>query len=197
MAHAKTIAEFIPSVEEALLYKRKWMQSGGRDYATYIDLLRTFKEPPVSIDVLTRQCELIYKAYNQRAAIERRSISANYLLTIDNLTERLSDGDLSLPDNIINGNIGDQFVFAVMFCHHSNPNVYFGCSDIIMNIIVALNKFDHFWNQELNNVVLRKYTIFHSVMNAFVRYYHLECLSHLELDILLRKASEKIMEEKQ
>lgn len=193
MAHATTFETFIPSVEEALFYKREWLRSETTDRTNYDELSSAFSTNSENEDAFTRQCELIYRAYNQRAKIERRILSANYLMSISNLKERIFNGDLTLPDEIIKGNDGEQFVFAVMFCHHSNPTVYYACTGNTRHIIVELNKFDCFWNQELKEQDLKNYVLFHSVMNSFVKYYHIETLSHLELDIMLRNASKLLV----
>ena len=49
---------------------------------------------------------------------------------------------------------------------------------------------------ELHEMELKKYALFHSVMDSFVNYYHLEKLSHIELDIMLRGIS-RIIEKKE
>lgn len=195
MEHAKTIKEFIPSVEEALLFKREWIAT-KTDYASYKELSSAFVNKTLTKEILSKQCNLIYRTYNQRAAIKKRLLSAEYLMSIDNLEGRLLGGDLSLPDEIVRGNSGNQFVFAVMFCHHSNPSAFYGCTGNSIHTIIELNKHDRFWNMELHEMELKKYALFHSVMDSFVNYYHLEKLSHIELDIMLRGIS-RIIEKKE
>ncbi len=82
------------------------------------------------------------------------------------------------------------YVFSVMFCHHSNPDSYFGCTSPVREVLVNLNRLDRFFLNDFTMNDLMDYPYFHNIMTHFVKYYHLESLTHLELDIMLRKASE-------
>lgn len=185
MAHAPTFNEFIPSVEEALLYKREWMLSNDGDYDRYITLSNVFSNRTA----FKEQCYQIYHTYAPRQDAGLRDMSAKYLETHPDILARLDKGDISAVDELKRFAGGNQYVFATMYCHHFNSKAYYAFSNPICNCLVRLNQLDEFCYlfEERN---LYDYQYFHNIMTQFVKYYHLESLTHLELDIMLRKASE-------
>lgn len=186
MEHAKKISEFIPSVEEALLYKREWRLKGGQDFNHYQRLKVLFENPANTQDALIAQCEEIYRSYdcyhigNVQQTVDR-------IAQIQNFNNRVKQGDIGV---VMQLQPSSGYVFSVMFCHHSNPEGYFGCTSPVREVLVKLNELDSFYKSDFEASDLTDYPYFHNIMTHFVKYYHLESLTHLELDIMLRKANE-------
>jgi hypothetical protein len=186
MEHANKLSEFIPSVEEALLYKREWRLQGGQDFDHYQRLKVLFENPADTQDVLIAQCEEIYRSYDPRN-IGRVQQAIDGIAHIQDFINRARQGDI---DIVMQLRPFGGYVFSVMFCHHSNTESYFGCTSPVRETLVNLNKFDCFYPGGFTETALTDYLCFHNIMTQFVKYYHLESLTHLELDIMLRKASE-------
>lgn len=185
MEHAKKFSEFIPSVEEALLYKREWRLNGGIDYNHYQNLQVLFANPADTQDTLIAQCKEIYRSYDHRN-IGRVQQAINGIADIQDFISRVNKGDI---DVVMQLRPSGGYVFSVMFCHHSNPDGYYGCTGPVREVLVKLNELDSFCKSNFVADDLTDYPFFHNTMTHFVRYYHLESLTHLELDIMLREAN--------
>lgn len=185
MEHAKKFSEFIPSVEEALLYKREWRLQGGQYFNHYQRLKVLFENPAKTQDALVAQCEEIYRSYDRRN-FGRVQQAINGIADIQDFTSRVNKGDI---DVVMQLRPSGGYVFSVMFCHHSNPEGYFGCTRPVREALVKLNKMDCFYPNDFIEDDLTDYPYFHNIMTHFVEYYHLESLTHLELDIMLRQAN--------
>ena len=185
MSHAQIIEEFIPSVEEALLYMREWMQPNNRIHQNYLRINEVFEAN--TTDYLS-QCEILSSCYRECLAGVSRMDAVNRILAVDSNLSRIKQGDITVVDDIkvINGR--RMYVFATMFCHHHNPNAYYAYSSIVGNMLIRLNRLDHFYNS-FDSEYLKLYPQFHSVMDNFVRYYHLESLTNLQIDVMLNGAN--------
>ena len=93
---------------------------------------------------------------------------------------------MSLVDEIANLDL-NRFVFATMFCNHSNKK-YYGYSQPIGEMLVRLNNRDFFHEQTFEIGHLRIYDNLFNVMTAFVAYYQLSGLTTTQLDIMLKGA---------
>lgn len=140
MEHAKKFSEFVPSVEEALLYKREWMHSDDGDYGRYRDLLDLFSNRAA----IKEQCYQIYQTYASRQKVGLRDKAAKYLETHPDILVRLTKGDISVVGELKGFAGGNQYVFATMYCHHFNPEAYYAFSKPICNCLVRLNQLDEF-----------------------------------------------------
>ncbi len=187
MKHPKTLNEFIPSVEQAKLYTREWRNGNGADRQHYLNLETLFSVHPAA-DRLS-QCHELHAAYKCLMLVNHAD-AANHLATIPNLELRLKNGDPALVKEVSSINGQYQYVFATMFCHHSNPIAYYGFSNPIGEYLKRLNALDGFYGGAINDNALRNYSEYVEIMHSLEKFYHLECLSKLEIDIMLRKASE-------
>ncbi len=186
MEHAKKFSEFIPSVEEALLYKREWRLDGGTDYEHYQNLQVLFANSADTQATLIAQCEEIYRSYDRHHIGNVQQV-VDGIAHIKDFYNRVKQGDIGV---VMQLRRSGGYVFSVMFCHHSNPESYFGCTSPVREVLVKLNELDSFYKSDFMADNLTDYPFFHNIMTQFVKYYHLESLTHLELDIMLRKASE-------
>lgn len=184
MPHAPTFTQFKPSVAEAKLYEEEWEQS--LEYRHYLTLENVFNNNNYSANAFRQRCTELNRAYHCLMFVPYANV-IQHLQNIPNLVIRLNEADLTLVDEIanINGNI--RFVFATMFCNHSNKK-YYGYSRPIGEMLVRLNNRDNFYKQTFDIGHLHLYEFFFDVMNAFVAFYGLHELSTTQLDVMLKGA---------
>ena len=178
----QTLNGFIPSVELAREYRKEWENPSNPDYQRYQKITRLFTR---SNSALIDRCDIIYMAYDHFHR-QRAAAAVSCIAGIKDFTQRAQNGDLSLIGEMRSycGN-----VFSVMFCHHSCTEKYIGFTNPVREMLVRLNNRDHFYNNAFPTAELQDYPTFHVVMQQLIFHYHLNNVSNLELDIMLRQAN--------
>lgn len=128
------------------------------------------------------RCNIIYKAYGHFHR-HRAPEAATCIAGINNFDGRVQNGDISLIGEM-RARCGS--VFSAMFCHHTSPEKYYGCTRPVREVLVRLNDRDSFCNTIFSEVDLMDYPTFHRIMQRLKVFYHLEKISNRDLDIMLR-----------
>lgn len=191
MAHAPTFNEFIPSLEEALLYSREWKRPEREDHNRYLNLTRLFQHSHYNREALIQRCTAIANVYPNSLAGVSRTDAADKIMEVDLDGSRIENGDITVVDAIVD-KIHElchqqKYMFATMFCNHSNPSKYYGYNHEVGSVLVELNRRDQFYIQFDDNY-LRRYVQFYNIMQSFVEYYHLEKLTTTQIDVMLKNA---------
>jgi hypothetical protein len=180
MALPKTFSQFSPSETLAKRYLREWRDS--QDYIKYEQILDAFNNGELEDRVRT-----LNSAYHCTRAVNYNQI-IQHLHTITHLDESLANGE-NIVDAVASVGGRNLFCFGTMYCHHSNPQKYFGYSRDIHMCLQRLNKRDMFNAYNIKHDDLRKYDTFASIMRNLIGYYHLENLQIQEIDIMLKFAN--------
>lgn len=194
MAHAQNFKDFIPTVAEALLYEREWKRPERIEYQRYNHLTNIFSD---TNSTTLQKCELIAKTYTECLRGVSIQDAAFHIDSIKGFANRMKSGDIALVDEIkrINDTKRNMYVFATMYCNHSNPEKFWGYSKQIGIILMNLNAYDKFCLDKMDWETLRTYSKYTEIMNCFVSYYHLQQLTTTQIDIMLRDAYTRYKDE--
>lgn len=169
---------FRPSRKLAEEYYAHWPATA--EYANYQCLHATFAQGGTLLD----RIQALNNAYHCTRPFSYATL-VQHLQNIHNLQDRLLQGE-NIVDTVSNIGGRNMFCFGTMYCHHVNPNAYYGCSSFVHKCLVELNKRDHFFEDALMRDDLRSYVSFSAAMQALVDYYQLEGVGSTKLDIMLR-----------
>lgn len=190
MAQVENIKQIL-SKSKFPLYEKEWKETD--DYQNYLFLNNLFFNKDTS---LTERCLAIAAIYG---GVQHITIPAiiKHFSKIDNLHNRLIQGDKTLVNEMSRINGINLYVFSRMFCHHSNPGAFFGYSSKVSNALVMINDIDSFYGENLRVNNFEPYEVFDCAMKRFVVHYGLEELNKTQLDILLKKINDIVSEKKE
>lgn len=186
MPHALVFADFIPSVEAAKRYYREWRNGNEPDRENYQVIAPLFTTTPTDRAAQCNRLRISYHCLRQTSDAD----AVSHLGTILDLEKRLADGDPAVVNEVAQMNGINEYVFATMFCHHSNPTAYYGYSRPVGKCLMRLNILDGFCNITIDDANLRNYFSFVDIMQSLVAFYHLDGLTKQEIDIMLKKANQ-------
>lgn len=183
MRHATTFNEFRPSVFEALYFLKEWRANtdlvANKQRLDELFLVQPFELSEQSLSEKVHLLNDIYGTHTQETIV-------THLSQINNLELRISQGDLSVVDDIQASQQEGAYSFATKFCHHHNPIAYPFFSFTINNTLYKFENRDHFYGKHYN---YNNYSEFYNAMQAFRNHYGLETCSWFYIDILLKGSS--------
>ena len=184
MQHATTFDGFRPSVFETLYYLKEWRASAkqvaNKQRLDELFLVQPFELSERSLSEKTHLLNSIYRTRIQHELI------VPGLMQLPDLEDRISNGDLSIIEDISGIEIPGSYQFATKFCHHHNPIAYPFYTQEILQELQRLNHRDKFFNKFFNE---RNYMDFYNMIQAFRSHYGLETCSWFYIDILLKGCS--------
>lgn len=174
--------EFRPSKKLAEEYFAQWPATA--EYTNYQCLHAAFAQGGTLLD----RIQALNNAYNCTRPFSFATL-VQHLQNIHNLQDILMQGE-NIVDTVSNIGGRNMFCFGTMYCHHVNPDAYYGYSSLVHKCLVELNKRDHFYGKALKYDELRNYGSFSAIMQALVDFYQIEGIGNTKLDIMLRRGSE-------
>lgn len=191
MAHATTLKTFTPSVDEVKYYVDRWKNPNNKEYIRFKCLEQVFSGRVHNRTTLFNKCVMLNLAYNCCGYVDYELIVSHLLEKLDeNNRRKLEIGDKGIVDILRKVKTGeksstDLYVFTVLFCNHTNPNLFYGFSRPICRTLMILNQQDEFYKinkwQDFWN-----YDFLCTVMDAFREKYNLRGISKTHLDTMLR-----------
>lgn len=128
---------------------------------------------------------------------------ARGILSIENIDNRLNEGDLSLVEEIEKcGNKRDEYSFATKYCSWSNKKNYVIYDNIVGHLLLEYNKQYKFCDKlffldSKKRCSLRKYKDFFEVYQNFTKFYNLDTSNgYKKIDIFLWAYGKIIEQEK-
>ena len=128
------------------------------DYAAQEEIIQNYvKNNPHNISraVVANKVHLLNSFYSTRVPVEE---VVNNILKINNLDERLKDGDLSLVQEIVLCLKKDYLSFATKFCAMHNPNKFPIFDSFINRIFTYLNKNGFFKGTSASQDMFKNFT---------------------------------------
>ncbi|MGL5685560.1 MAG: hypothetical protein ACRCXQ_07195 [Vagococcus fluvialis] len=113
---------------------------------------------------------------------------ARHILGIENIDKRLSEGDLTLIDDIAYVKINEDkhirfYSFATKYCHLHSNDKYSIYDSYVSKVLCYFNEQDKFIDEKLTDDKLRKYEFFDKVIEKFSESFGLkEKFSRQEID---------------